>query len=89
VRLPAGGRFGREGWQCQGGLEDRTICPHKQAVTDRSAPTSGKPKPSRKERLAAKLRENLRRRKVQARSLEHGPASGDDSPDLPKPPATG
>ena len=34
---------------------------------------------SREERLAAKLRENLRRRKVQARQLE-----GDDTPALPK-----
>ena len=30
-----------------------------------------KPKLSREERLAAKLRENLRRRKAQARQLEH------------------
>ena len=30
-----------------------------------------KPKLSREERLAAKLRENLRRRKAQARALEH------------------
>ena len=36
-------------------------------------------KPSREERLAAKLRENLRRRKAQARALEGG-----DKPTLPK-----
>jgi hypothetical protein len=30
------------------------------------------PKPSREERLAAKLRENLRRRKAQARNLADG-----------------
>jgi hypothetical protein len=28
--------------------------------------------PSREERLAAKLRENLKRRKAQARQLDHG-----------------
>ena len=33
---------------------------------------------SREDRLAAKLRENLRRRKAQARAL------GDDNPTLPK-----
>jgi hypothetical protein len=50
---------------------------------------------TREERLAAKLRENLRRRKAQARSLtgESVPADVDaaidadiDSPALPKPP---
>jgi hypothetical protein len=41
-------------------------------------------KSTREERLAAKLRENLRRRKAQARAME-GP--GDDKPDaLPKKP---
>jgi hypothetical protein len=35
-------------------------------------------KPSREERLAAKLRENLRRRKAQSRALEA------DKPTLPK-----
>ncbi len=61
--------------------------------------TSGKAPPAkagREERLAARLRENLRRRKAQARALgtvsetqEHGPrpsfGSADDT--LPKPPA--
>ncbi len=37
------------------------------------------PAPSREERLAAKLRENLRRRKAQAREL-----SGEALPTLPK-----
>ena len=37
--------------------------------------------PSREERLAAKLRENLHRRKAQARALEPG-----DKPALPKTP---
>ena len=37
-----------------------------------------KDKPTREERLAAKLRENLRRRKAQARALE------EDQPTLPK-----
>ena len=32
--------------------------------------TNAKDKPTREERLAAKLRENLRRRKAQARALE-------------------
>jgi len=43
----------------------------------------GKPKATREERLAAKLRENLRRRKSQARALE----CRDDS--LPKAPERG
>ena len=38
-------------------------------------------KPSREERLAAKLRENLRRRKVQARAKD-----GDDNAGLSKEP---
>ena len=37
--------------------------------------------PSREERLAAKLRENLRRRKAQARAMEQG-----DQAALPKQP---
>ncbi len=40
--------------------------------------------PTREERLAAKLRENLRRRKAQGREL--GEARGDP---LPKPPSRG
>ena len=39
-------------------------------------------KPSREERLAAKLRENLRRRKAQSRAM-------DDKPPLPKQGADG
>jgi hypothetical protein len=35
-------------------------------------------KPTREERLAAQLRENLRRRKAQARALGQRPATGDD-----------
>jgi hypothetical protein len=34
--------------------------------------SNAKPQPSREERLAAKLRENLRRRKAQARAMEGG-----------------
>ena len=41
--------------------------------------TNAKDKPTREERLAAKLRENLRRRKAQARAIE----SPDKAP-LPK-----
>jgi hypothetical protein len=40
--------------------------------------TEGKDKPTREQRLAAKLRENLRRRKAQAR------AKGDTKPALSK-----
>ena len=40
-------------------------------------------KPSREEILAAKLRENLRRRKAQARALEGGPQAA-GNPTLPK-----
>jgi hypothetical protein len=43
-----------------------------------------KAKPAREERLAAKLRENLRRRKAQARELEQ-----DGPPALPKAPEDG
>lgn len=35
--------------------------------------------PSREERLAAKLRENLRRRKAQSRAMEDTQAQGTDS----------
>ena len=52
-----------------------------------------KPDPTREERLALKLRDNLRRRKTQAQALAGalGTAQGykapDDSPEtLPKPP---
>ncbi len=38
--------------------------------------TSASDKPSREERLAAKLRENLRRRKAQERALGACPPSG-------------
>jgi hypothetical protein len=41
-------------------------------------------KPTREERLAAKLRENLRRRKAQAKALD-----GADKPTLPKKDPTG
>ena len=39
------------------------------ACAKRAAMTAASDKPSREERLAAKLRENLRRRKQQARQL--------------------
>ena len=42
---------------------------------------------TREERLAAKLRENLRRRKAQARALESRDDPRDDG--LPKPPERG
>ena len=40
---------------------------------------------SREERLAAKLRENLRRRKAQARALDARPDSESGESGLPKP----
>jgi hypothetical protein len=47
-------------------------------------------KQSRDERLAAKLRENLRRRKDQARQITGAAiAAESESPDLPKPPPRG
>ena len=45
------------------------------------------PGPTREERLAAKLRENLRRRKAQARALDPSGDSPDDRPDGPAEPA--
>jgi hypothetical protein len=44
------------------------------------------PKNERAERLAAKLRENLRRRKAQARALDDSDAPTET---LPKPPSAG
>jgi hypothetical protein len=41
--------------------------------------SKAEPQPTREERLAAKLRENLRRRKAQARAQAAG-----DKPSLPK-----
>ncbi|MFC0203695.1 hypothetical protein [Novosphingobium soli] len=55
-------------------------------------PAEGAEKLTREERLAAKLRENLRRRKVQARALTAGaapaspPPGDDESVRLPKSP---
>ena len=46
--------------------------------------SDAKAKPNREERLAAKLRENLRRRKAQAKALDGG-----DKPTLPKKDPTG
>jgi hypothetical protein len=46
------------------------------------------PKPSREDVLAAKLRENLHRRKAQSRALDGEIGTESDSPELPKPPAT-
>ena len=48
------------------------------------------PPASREERLAAKLRENLRRRKVQSRALDsRGDARRDGDDGLPKAPEPG
>jgi hypothetical protein len=46
--------------------------------------SDAKATPTREERLAAKLRENLRRRKAQARALD-----GAEKPTLPKKDPTG
>jgi hypothetical protein len=47
--------------------------------------TPPKPAPSREERLAAALRENLRRRKAKARALDAAEAPPQpDSPEKPK-----
>lgn len=43
---------------------------------------------TREDRLAAKLRENLHRRKDQARELKAAPGAPGESPDLPKAPPT-
>ena len=47
-------------------------------------PPPSPPQPSREERLAAKLRENLRRRKAQARELGSAEETGGEA--LPKAP---
>ncbi|MBX9884696.1 MAG: hypothetical protein K2X68_06960 [Novosphingobium sp.] len=47
-------------------------------MTDRTPPSGDKPVLTREERLAQRLRENLRRRKAQARAL--GAVDGDDEP---------
>ena len=56
----------------------------KQGVQDETKPMSNPEKPansgpSREERLAAKLRENLRRRKAQSRAIEDIQAQNGDS----------
>jgi len=53
-------------------------------VRQASRVSDAKTQPTREERLAAKLRENLRRRKAQARALESG-----ETPTLPKKDPTG
>ncbi|HEY6869283.1 MAG TPA: hypothetical protein VI199_05960 [Novosphingobium sp.] len=70
-------------------------------MTDPAQPRQTRPALSREQRLAAKLRENLRRRKAQARALDDGPPAGGacdgdgpaDGPGgdgaLSKPPASG
>ena len=50
------------------------------------APGPAQPAPTREERLAAKLRENLKRRKAQARSLEPRSPEQDGNGALPKVP---
>ena len=52
-------------------------------MTDKSPATSDKPALTREERLALRLRENLRRRKVQARALGAAEARAGDEPKSP------
>jgi hypothetical protein len=47
---------------------------------NRNGPSDPSPTLSREERLAAKLRENLRRRKVQARGMAETPGTLPKSP---------
>jgi hypothetical protein len=58
------------------------------ADPSREPQPSREPKPSREDVLAAKLRENLHRRKAQSRALDNESATESDSPELPKPSAT-
>ncbi|GEO00266.1 hypothetical protein NSE01_20980 [Novosphingobium sediminis] len=46
-------------------------------MADKTPPADDKTAPTREERLALRLRENLRRRKAQARAM--GAAPGDES----------
>ncbi|WP_232495139.1 hypothetical protein [Novosphingobium kaempferiae] len=56
-------------------------------MSDGKTPRDGTEKLTREERLAAKLRENLRRRKAQARAVATGPDADTDSESLTsKPP---
>lgn len=49
-------------------------------MSDRAPSPTDKPAPTREERLAQRLRENLRRRKAQARAMD---ALGGDEPPQP------
>jgi hypothetical protein len=63
------------------GLEPAANCGQQAAMPEnRSDPPDPVQVPSREERLAAKLRENLRRRKVQARGMADDPAALPKSP---------
>ena len=60
-----GRAIGRAPWFCQAGLA-ALISPGQKGVAMHDAPA----KMTREERLAARLRDNLRRRKAQARDIE-------------------
>jgi hypothetical protein len=63
------------------GLEPVAGCRQHASMPDnRSDPPNHPPPLSREERLAAKLRENLRRRKLQARELADDPGALPKSP---------
>ncbi len=74
----AGARFGGEVCVCQGQACERcALAAEKSAMTDKAPPSPDTPAMSREERLAQRLRENLRRRKAQARALG---AAGNEEP---------
>ena len=72
---PAGARYCPQGAQCQAALAP--VASHWQGFTM----SKKEPGATREERLAAKLRENLKKRKSQARALE-----SEDKRALPKGP---
>jgi hypothetical protein len=82
--LAGGGGFVKRG--------DAGSCLLARGGRGRAAGMAGNSEMSREERLAAKLRENLRRRKAQARALgadEAAPGSTDSPPPLSKLPPSG
>ncbi len=73
----AGARFGGEACICQGQACERQIGAAQMcAMMDKTQAPAEKPALSREERLAQRLRENLRRRKAQARAIGAGGEGG-------------
>ena len=75
---PAGARY----WRCRPGLS--STAPLRQG---RLAMDEKPAKPTREERLAAKLRENLRRRKAQSREMGARQTQDAETAPLPKGPS--